>query len=224
MKLTTEQIDYMEHTLVKNGLDFEDLKFELIDHIASEIEVKMAVEEISFMPAFYSVFDTWKAQLKPSQSAAFLGRNLVAPKIVIDRLSSLKKRELLTGLVFSFIVTLLLYSISAINVFRPLLHYVEFIISKSFLLTIIVLLVSKILLYQSKLKTTYSVLFNKSFLLSVPFCVIISLGGFSFFRTENIEDIRISALAATVLYGFFLFSSARFLYQHFQFVQKIKRV
>ena len=35
MKLTTEQIDYIEHTLVKNGLDFEDLKFELIDHIAS---------------------------------------------------------------------------------------------------------------------------------------------------------------------------------------------
>lgn len=224
MKLTTEQIDYIEHTLVKNGLDFEDLKFELIDHIASEIEVKMAIEEISFMPAFYSVFDTWKAQLKPSQSTAFLGRNLVAPKIVIDRLSSLKKRELLTGLVFCFIVTLLFYGMSTITVFRNVLHYVELIIPKTFLLTIIVLLVSKIVLYQSKLKTTYSVLFNKSFLLSVPFCVIISLGGFSFFRTENIDDIRISAVAATVLYGFFLFSSARFLYQHYQFVQKIKRV
>lgn len=224
MKLTTEQIDYIEHTLVKNGLDFEDLKFELIDHIASEIEVKMAVEEISFMPAFYSIFDTWKEQLKPSQSAAFLGRNLVAPKIVIDRLSSLKKREFLTGLVFSFIVTLLLYGMSTVPVFRTVLYYVEFIIQKVFLLTSILLITSKIILYQSKLKTIYSVLFDKSFFLAVPFCVIISLGGFSFFRTENIEYIRIGAVSANVLYGFFLFSSSRFLYQHYQFAQKIKRL
>jgi hypothetical protein len=68
------------------------------------------------------------------------------------------------------------------------------------------------------------VLFDKSFFVAVPFGVIISLGGFSFFRTENIEDIRISAVAATVMYGFFHFYSARFLYQHYQFAQKIKRV
>ena len=224
MKLTTEQIDYIEHTLVKNGLDFEDLKFELIDHIASEIEVTMTIEEMSFMPAFYRVFDTWKAQLKPSQSAAFLGRNLVAPKIVIDRLSSLKKRGLLTGLVFCFIVTLLFYGMSTIPVFRTVMHYVEIIIQKFFLLSSIFLIASTIILYQSKLKTTYSVLFDKSFFVAVPFGVIISLGGFSFFRTENIEDIRISAVAATVMYGFFHFYSARFLYQHYQFAQKIKRV
>lgn len=224
MKLTTEQIDHIEQTLVKNGLDFEDLKLELIDHIASEIEVTMTSDQMSFLLAFYKVFNTWKEQLKPSQSAAFLGRNLVAPKIVIDRLSSLKKRELLTGIGFCFIVTLLLYGMSTIPVFRTVLHYVEFIIQKFFLLTSILLIASKIILYQSKLKTTYSVLFDKSFFLAVPFGVIISLGGFSFFRTENIEDIRISAVAATVIYGFFLFSSARFLYQHYQFAQKIQRM
>jgi hypothetical protein len=224
MKLTTEQIDHIEQTLVNNGLDFEDVKLELIDHIASEIEVTMTSDEMSFLPAFYKVFDTWKEQLKPSQSAAFLGRNLVAPKIVIDRLSSLKKRELLTGFGFCFIVAILLYGMSTIPVFRTVLHYVEFIIQKLFLLTSILLIASKINLYQSKLKTTYSVLFDKSFFLAVPFSILISFDFFSFFRTENIEDIRINAVAATVMYGFFLFSSARFLYQHYQFVQKIKRV
>ena len=52
MKLTTEQIDHIEQTLVKNGLDFEDLKLELIDHIASEIEMTMTSDEMSFLPAF----------------------------------------------------------------------------------------------------------------------------------------------------------------------------
>jgi hypothetical protein len=113
---------------------------------------------------------------------------------------------------------------STIPVFRTVLHYVEFIIQKLFLLTSILLIASKINLYQSKLKTTYSVLFDKSFFLAVPFSILISFDFFSFFRTENIEDIRINAVAATVMYGFFLFSSARFLYQHYQFVQKIKRV
>lgn len=222
MKLTAEQIEEIDKTLVINGLDFEDIKFELIDHIASEIEVKMTAQEMAFKPAFYIVFDTWKEQLKPSQSAFFLGRNFVAPKIVIDRLSSLKKREIITGIVFCFLITLLCYGINSLNIFKPLLHYVEFIIRKVFLLISILLIVSKIRLYQSKLKTTYSALFDKSFFLAVPFCIIISYGGFAFFRITDVEHLRVSAVSATVLYGYFLFSSLRFLYKHYQIAKKIK--
>jgi hypothetical protein len=224
MKLSPSQIEYIEHTLVKNDLNFDDLKFELIDHIASEIEMKMAIDEMSFTTAFYSVFDNWKEQLRPSQNTVFLGRNLVAPKIVIDRLSFLKKRELLTGFGFCFIVTLLFYGMNTTNIFRSFLQNIEPIIQKVFLLTSILLTIFKIILYKSELRTTYSVLFNKSFFLAIPFCVIISLGGFSFFRTESIDNLRMSAVSATIFYGFFLFSSLRFLYQHYQFVKKIKRV
>lgn len=52
MKLCPSQIDYIEHTLVKNDLNFDDLKFELIDHIASEIEMKMAIDEMSLQQLF----------------------------------------------------------------------------------------------------------------------------------------------------------------------------
>ncbi len=38
MKLTTEQIAKIEETLVLNGVVYEDIKIELTDQIASEIE------------------------------------------------------------------------------------------------------------------------------------------------------------------------------------------
>jgi hypothetical protein len=224
MQLTTEQIATIEKTLVLNGLNYEDIKLEVTDHIASEIEVLMNENSLVFEENLKIVFDKWKEQLKPSQSAAFLGRNFVAPKIVIDRLSSLKKREIITGFVFCFLITLLFYGMNSLNILKTVLLYVEFIIRKVFLLISILLIVYRIRLYQSKLKTTYSALFDKSFFLAVPFCVSISFGGFSFFRSTDIENLRISAVSATVLYGFFLFSSVRFLYKHYQILQKIKSV
>jgi hypothetical protein len=40
MKLTKEQIAKIEETLVLNGLVYDDIKLELIDHIALALEQK----------------------------------------------------------------------------------------------------------------------------------------------------------------------------------------
>ncbi|WP_016988952.1 hypothetical protein [Flavobacterium sp. ACAM 123] len=39
MKLTAPQIAFINETLVLNGLIYDDIKLEVMDHIASEIEV-----------------------------------------------------------------------------------------------------------------------------------------------------------------------------------------
>ena len=39
MKLTNQQIALIDETLVLNGLIYDDIKLEIMDHIASEIEV-----------------------------------------------------------------------------------------------------------------------------------------------------------------------------------------
>jgi hypothetical protein len=41
MQLTVEQISTINETLVLNGLVYDDVKMELLDHIASEIEQAM---------------------------------------------------------------------------------------------------------------------------------------------------------------------------------------
>jgi hypothetical protein len=38
MKLTNQQITTIEQTLVLNGVVYDDIKLELLDHIATEIE------------------------------------------------------------------------------------------------------------------------------------------------------------------------------------------
>jgi hypothetical protein len=44
MKLTNQQIETIEETLVLNGVVYDDIKLELIDHIATEIESEASIE------------------------------------------------------------------------------------------------------------------------------------------------------------------------------------
>jgi hypothetical protein len=46
MKLTNQQITTIEQTLVLNGVVYDDIKLELLDHIATEIE--SIIDESSF--------------------------------------------------------------------------------------------------------------------------------------------------------------------------------
>jgi hypothetical protein len=61
MKLTNQQIETIEETLVLNGVVYDDIKLELIDHIATEIESE--VESKLFETVLKEVFDSWKPQL-----------------------------------------------------------------------------------------------------------------------------------------------------------------
>lgn len=41
MKLTKEQVDYIENRLIKNGVSYWDIRVEMLDHLASETEMQM---------------------------------------------------------------------------------------------------------------------------------------------------------------------------------------
>ena len=59
MKLTNQQITQIDEILVLNGLNYEDLKLEVTDHIASEIEVLMEDNSFSFDENLKAVFEKW---------------------------------------------------------------------------------------------------------------------------------------------------------------------
>lgn len=50
MKLTTDQINYIDYVLKKQYTfeNFEDLRVELLDHIASDVELEMQNNNMSF--------------------------------------------------------------------------------------------------------------------------------------------------------------------------------
>jgi len=108
MKLTTEQIAQIEETLILNSLVYQDIRLELLDHIASEIEQRLSNEEISFDIVYKSVFEKWKSALVISSNYAWLGAFFKAPRFVIDKLVAYSKREVLniflSVLVFGFLL------------------------------------------------------------------------------------------------------------------------
>jgi hypothetical protein len=68
MKLSAQQIAQIEETLVLNGIHYDDIKLELTDHIASEIEEEISIQGLSFEVALHAVFENWKEQLRPCTS------------------------------------------------------------------------------------------------------------------------------------------------------------
>ena len=80
MKLTNQQIDTINETLVLNGLIYDDIKLELVDHIASEIELAMDHKGILFEDALKTAFSNWQGQLQLSTSI-WLGSKTVLPEL-----------------------------------------------------------------------------------------------------------------------------------------------
>ena len=159
MKLTKQQIAQIEETLVLNGLVYQDVKLELLDHIASEIEERLSNEEISFDIVYKSVFEKWKSSLVISSSSAWLGVFFQAPRVVVDKLISYSKRQtviiVLSALVFGFVLALIVSNIRSQLTFNSL----NFGLKGAYLVLVLSTAVSMFLIWNSKIKTTYGRLF-----------------------------------------------------------------
>jgi hypothetical protein len=84
MELTTQQIQRVEHYLNVKGIKYIDIRFEVLDHIISDIEVLIERETINFETAFYKVTDKWNVHLKETSSFYF-GIMYSESKIVIKK-------------------------------------------------------------------------------------------------------------------------------------------
>ncbi len=65
IKLTKEQIQYIENYLIKNDVKFWDVRVELLDHIATAVEEKMKQDNKSFLKALSEVHRGFGNQLMP---------------------------------------------------------------------------------------------------------------------------------------------------------------
>lgn len=67
MKLSAQQIDFIETALIEkcNFKDFDDVRMELTDHIATEIEAEMENHKALFDAAFVKVMTRWNPMILP---------------------------------------------------------------------------------------------------------------------------------------------------------------
>jgi hypothetical protein len=226
MQLTTEQIAKINETLVLNGIVYHDVKLELLDHIASEIENRMNHEEISFETAYKSVFKKWKSELQISSSFAWLGAFFKAPRFVVDKLVTYSKKQtvfvLFLSAVFATSFSILGYCIG-IELFSNILRTT---LRGLFYVMVGTTIISLFLIWRSSFKTIFGRLFLYRGWVVFVFYFMTSVDNeplkhFDSNHTFTENFISCLLYGCLFFYSYFQISMA---FKHFKIVSKLKHV
>lgn len=221
MQLTTEQIECINKILIAGGLNFEDLKVEVLDHIATEIEEKMQNANCTFEAAFKEVLEKWEPEFKPSFSG-FIGFS--NPRIMTVKCHKIVKRQFLTAIATSSLLTvvfLLFVRNSSLGLF---LADIQGTLRSVVLLEFGLVALAWILIWRSKHQTTYSYLMKKKSAGIMIFLLMMVIGLFPV--KVNHPDVKIAfvsvfaAIAYIVITGIYL----KLAYKHFEFTKKLSLV
>jgi hypothetical protein len=223
MKLTPQEIALIDDTLVLNGLIYEDIKLEVIDHIASEIEEKLTIEQVSFEAAFKEIFENWKDELRPSYSR-LVDKRHSKPKLVTHKCHSLAKKQLVIALLISLLTSFLLLGL--IRNFNN-----EMVISSiktGFRILCLVsgfsIIISRFLIWKSKHITTYGYLFKNNYLVLTPYMFLV---GFGLFPLKHF-DSNLPSNFVFVFFPILFFVASIFclflVFKHFQFDKKLAKI
>jgi hypothetical protein len=220
MKLTTQQISTIEETLVLKGLIYDDIKLEVIDHIASEIEVTMQENNLSFDNAFERAFENWKEQLKLSYSI-WTGIKNVAPRIVIEKWESIHKKQNPTIFLFSLFMTILIIGILKLMKIQNLPETVTLTTRWLCLSLWIFILAVRVILGKSKYKTLFAFIFKKRSRVPLNGLALIVIGLLPNRMLGINSMLEITVCFFVVLLLMFSISSLKIAYKHFQFERKL---
>lgn len=217
MQLTAQQIQHIDATLVYNGLVYEDLKQEILDHIATDVETKMKNEKLDFEIAFTQSMELWKEQLRPSISNE-IGFNR-KPFIVIKKWKKIIVKQQWISFFLAVFLCSFLAKFIDLKENSILLNNVTQCIAAVYLFATIVL---KVVIWQSKIKTSYGLVFSHKSNAIFVFLLIKSCGLFSISQTENsllVTFCSFLAISFVLVFATYLFTLAR---KHFQFKKMLQ--
>jgi hypothetical protein len=213
MKLTSEQIECINQTLIKKGIKFDDLKIEVLDHIASQIECEMKTTQKTFPEAYNQVFERWNVEFKPTR--AYFSLNTYYPKLAKTKFGNQVKLEIITAIAISsisfFIFQLLLDS----NARFQFIFWIKKVFFYSYFGTIAMILVLKFLNAKSNISSTYKHTFDIRFSIIFIFLAIVF--------NDNIPNDKTNQNIFVLSMGYFfvfLISTIYLGFKHYQFQKK----
>jgi hypothetical protein len=217
MKLTSQQIATIEEALVLNGLIYDDIKLEVTDHIASEIEVTMQENNLSFDNAFEKAFENWKEQLRPS-SSFWVGLIYSSPGIVMKRWKSTTIRQQLLSLFIAILPTIVLIGLFKIYSNPIAIDYAIQGLSLSLFWLIFYL---RFVIWKSKRKTSFSLMFNKNSNVILYFLIMLGIGKAPLrMNLDNNFHNIFGAFLISWLFVYLVFN-LQLAYKHLQFEKKL---
>ena len=220
MKLNKDQIQLINDSLISKDVIYEDVKLELIDHIASEIELE---EESTFEVAFANSLKKWELLLKQTKSD---GWGIVGPKIIVDRYvaaaSKIFKSSLFSTLFFSILITTITIMYPQEYVYTIL----KFFLTSVYILSCTAILTILFFVWKLKSKTVYGYFFLKSScLLPFNFYMIYTLlnGNYRHYQRGSLFSNFIE-WSITVFFFFVSVYLIALAAEHFRIVKKYKLI
>lgn len=218
MKLTNQQIAQIEETLVLNGLNYEDIKLEITDHIASEIEEKIGNKKSSFEIVFKEVLEKWKPELKPSFSGLIGFTN---PRIITAKCHKIVKRQLFTVITISSLITLALMVLIRNSNYGLILTNLQGSLRSFVLVEFCLVILAWGLIWRSKHQTTYSYLMKKKSFGLILFLFMLGIGVFPVMLNHPDAKIAFVSVFCAITYVLITGIYLQLAYKHFQFEKKL---
>ena len=103
MRLSKEHIQQVEAYLTQKGLKYIDVRYEVLDHMVTDIEHLMNSKNISFEEASNQVYLKWNRSFY-SKSSLWIGLAYSGPKLFIDNCVTIYKRIILKTQLYTFAI------------------------------------------------------------------------------------------------------------------------
>lgn len=156
MKLKETQITTIDNILDKSGVVYVDYKFEILDHIATEVEELMAEKDLSFENSLDVILKKWEPKLKKSTANTF-GYFWEMPEILMQKARKLYWRKMILLFATSFVLMgILLLIKDVLAKFTENICYL-------FISILAIQFIGYIKIRLSRQKTTFGFLYKQQF-------------------------------------------------------------
>lgn len=213
MKLTTGQIECINQTLIKKGVKFDDLKMEVLDHIASEIEYEMGTTQKTFPESYDQVFERWNAEFKPTR--AFFSLNTYYPKLARSKFGNQIKLEIIAAIIISSLIFISFQLVSDSNAKLKFVFWIKKAFFYSYFVTIGLMLIFKFFNAKSKVSSSYKHLFDMRFSVIFVWLAIVFNDNIPHDKTN--QNLFVLSIGCFFMY---LMSTVYLGFKHYQFQKK----
>lgn len=205
MKLDKEQVELINSFLVKNDVLFDDIRYEIIDHIACDVEENYA--EVPFPDAIKKVLKKWESQIQMSNSLWVISWSNF-PRIITNKL-----KQLFVPQIYVFLLILLISQIINLKFPQIVDNFMTYLKSFQIFYIIWFLCISilGIKIFFTKAHTTYKYIFKRNFYMVYLFTVLL------FFGYIN-GIVSLTYLFVNLSFTVFFIQNYR---EHFKFLKKI---
>lgn len=225
MKLTTQQITIINQTLIEKGLVYEDIKLEVTDHIASEIENKLENNQSNFKVVFDQVFSKWESELKLTSN--WWSSGFVAPKIVIDKYALQIKKQFKFAALYDLMFSSLMVTIT--NIYPQEIAYAvsKIVYVACYTIISLILVYCWFVNWQLKSKSIFGKIFRNTFFVCIWFLFNYIFNSGDHLYRHYFRDSITSKFLQWFMHGFFMFMGVYLILlaiEHFKTVKKYKLV